>query len=160
MATISLRGLAASLTLSTALLANPTLATPIPDQGLTLEQVAKWLQSEGYRAEIVAKDGKRHINSATEGVSFSIFLDDCLTDGQCQSIQFDAGFDLKDGLTLARANEWNRTKRWAWISLDEENDPFLDMCVSLAPGSSFEALEDSLGVWSMMVVEAKTFIGW
>lgn len=154
------KSLAIASALSTSLLANATLAAPIPDKGLTIEEVTKWLQSEGYRAEIVTDDGDAYIKSATQGVNFILLLEDCTPSKTCKSVDFSSGFDLKDGITLDRANEWNSTKRWGSAYLDKENDPYLEMNVSLAPGSSFEALEDSLDTWNMMIVEFKTFIGW
>ncbi|MBI1406364.1 MAG: YbjN domain-containing protein [Caulobacter sp.] len=151
-----------SLALSCALLftlPQAVHAAEIPAKGLTLEAVADWLRGEGYRAQIVEEDGERRIKSALEGVNFEIFADDC--DGaDCLSLHLSTGFDLKEGITLEKANTWNRNKRWAAVSLDDENDPYLSMDVSLAPGSSFEALTDSLGIWSMMVRDMKTFIDW
>ena len=41
---------------------------PIPDGGLTLEEVIAWLQSGGYAAKVVTReDGKRHIESWSQG---------------------------------------------------------------------------------------------
>src|ERR1700691_4649765 len=60
-------------------LAAPTLAVaalthPIPDGGLTLEEVVAWLQSGGYAAKVATReDGKRHIESSSQGTLFNIF---------------------------------------------------------------------------------------
>jgi hypothetical protein len=51
---------------------------PIPDGGLTLEEAVAWLQSGGYAAKVVTReDGKRHIESWSQGTLFNIFTPGC-----------------------------------------------------------------------------------
>ncbi|MDB5471832.1 MAG: YbjN protein [Caulobacter sp.] len=143
-----------------ALLATPAMAQPIPAKGLKLDQMVTWLKDHGYRAEIVTEKGERHIRSGVEGVNFDVYMMDCKGGEVCESMQLLAGFNMKDGITLERANEWNKTKRWAMVSLDNENDPFLSTDISVAPGGSYEALEDALAVWANSVSAMKAFIDW
>lgn len=142
------------------LTASPTLAQPIPAKGLTVEEVATFLKSKGYRAEIVTdSDGHSDIKTGMEGLSVSVNVEDC-KGKHCESLQFVTGFDLKDGLTYERADEWNDVKRWASLSLDKDMDPYLSMDVSLTPGSSYEALTESVVIWEMMLDDAKGFLDW
>jgi hypothetical protein len=147
--------LAAGLVLT----AGPALAQPIPAKGLTVEEVATFLKSKGYRAEIVTENDGAYIKTGMEGLSVSVNVEDC-KDKRCESVQFVTGFNLKDGMTYQRADEWNDVKRWATMSLDNDMDPFLSMDVSLTPGSSYEALAESISIWEMMIDDAKVFLDW
>ena len=143
-----------------ALLATPAMAQPIPDKGLKIEQVASWLKDHGYRAEIINDNDGQRIRSGVEGVTFNVYMMDCHGGDTCESVQLLAGFNMTDGMTLEKANEWNKTKRWAMVSLDNENDPYLSTDISLWPGSSYEALQDAFSVWANSVSAMKTFIDW
>jgi hypothetical protein len=140
--------------------AAPALAAPIPEAGLTVEQIAEHIKSKGFRAEIVKQDdGKRVVKTGMEGRTVYIEPKDCNDGPKCISIQLLVGFDLKDGISYEKANDWNSSKRWAMVSLDKEMDPYLSMDVSLAPGGTYEALDDALGVWQNMLAEVKRFLG-
>ena len=135
----------------------------IPKGGLTLAEVVAWLQGAGYKAEIKStKDGEKFIGTAAEGGNFDLYLDDCDKDKRCTSLEFVAGFDLKDGLKdgQSKINEWNSSKRWLRGYVDKESDPWCIMDVSVAPGRSYDALDDDFTTWRTMMNEFKTFIGW
>jgi hypothetical protein len=56
-------------------------AKDLPAGGLTLEEMASWLQGEGYKAEIqTADDGSRNIYSAADGQNFHVDTYDCKGD--------------------------------------------------------------------------------
>ena len=61
------------------LIAAPTFAKDLPTGGMTVEEVAKWLQDGGYKAEIVtAKDGTKSIKTADPGAPYRF-------EGQCRN---------------------------------------------------------------------------
>lgn len=151
---------AATAALAWACAAGAVAAKDLPAGGMTLQEVAAWLQDQGYKAELKTDDsGDRYIASAAEGVNFDVHAYDC-TGGRCTSIQMVAGFDLDDGLSLEQANDWNRGKRYAKAYLDDERDPYIDFDINLSPGGTEAALNDNLGVWLMMLPAFRSHIGW
>jgi hypothetical protein len=140
--------------------AAPTLAAaalthPIPDGGLTLEEVIAWLQSGGYAAKVVTReDGKRHIESWSQGTLFNIFTPGCQS-GRCGSLELVFAFSSKGKFDVSRLNEWNSDVPWGKAYYDTVNDPCLDMDISLSPGGTFESLNDQFATWNNVL---STFI--
>jgi hypothetical protein len=129
-------------------LASPTLTHPIPDGGLTLEEVVAWLQSGGYAAKVVTReDGKRHIESWSQGTLFNIFTPGCQS-GRCASLELVFAFSSKGKFDVSRLNEWNSDVPWGKAYSDTVNDPCLDMDIALSPGATFELLNDQFGTWN------------
>jgi hypothetical protein len=123
-------------------------AKDLPAGGMTGQDVADWLQSQGYRAEIGRADnGRPKVASATQGTSFYVRFYDCQGD-RCASIQFTAGFDTKGAYSVDKANDWNTANRWVTSSMDKENDPWISQDIDLSPGGTYELLNDELKVWS------------
>jgi hypothetical protein len=123
------------------------IANPIPTGGMTAQNVADWLHSKGYKAEIgKANNGRPKIASATQGINFYVHFYDCKED-RCASIQFVAGFSTSGSYTTEKANTWNTDNRWITASMDNEKDPWISMDVDLWPGGTYELLNDELQVW-------------
>ena len=129
----------------------PALMHPIPDGGLTLEEVVAWLQSGGYTAKVVTReDGKRHIESWSQGTLFNIFTPGCQS-GRCGSLELVFAFSSKGKFDVSRLNEWNSDVPWGKAYYDTVNDPCLDMDISLSPGGTFESLNDQFGTWNNLL---------
>jgi putative hemolysin len=137
-----------------------TQAQVINKDGMTGPEVAAWLQKAGYKAAL-SKDetGDPLISSAADGHDFKVYFYDC-KDGRCKALQFSAGFDMKDGLTLAKANEWNRKNRYLKTYLDDDGDPYVQYDVNVNAGRTMAGLDDDFGVWTGMVGDFTTFIDW
>ena len=127
--------------------AQPAAARDIPSAGLTLEQVATWLQNAGYRAEIRTENGKRNVYSGSDGRNFHISMYDCKGGDVCGSLQFWVGFDTKGAFNPSQINQWNRKNRWVRAYVDDVNDPWLEMDVDLTPGGTYENLNDEFAIW-------------
>jgi len=136
--------------------AAPTLTHPIPDGGLTLEEVIAWLQSGGYAAKVVTReDGKRHIESWSQGTLFNIFTPGCQS-GRSASLELVFAFSSKGRFDVSRLNEWNSDIPWGKAYSDTVNDPCLDMDIALSPGGTFESLNDQFAAWNKIL---SAFIG-
>jgi len=134
-------------TLALALVSNAASAKDLPAGGMTINDLVNWLQGQGYKAEVqTAKDGSKNIYSAAEGSNFHIYQYDC-KNGRCGSLQFSVGFDTKGSFGPGPMNDWNRDNRWARAYVDKVNDPWLEYDVDLAPGGTFEMLNDEFGIW-------------
>lgn len=127
----------------------------------TEQVIAALLQNNGYRAELdYLSDGEPVIRSADGGSSFSIYFYDCDGGTRCRTIQFFSAYDLPQGMSLDRVNEWNRDYRFGKAYLDEEMDPFIEMDVNLDFGVSPENLLDTLDWWTVVMHGFEDFIGW
>jgi hypothetical protein len=127
---------------------SPTLLHPIPEGGLTIEEVAAWLQSEGYSASLVTgESGRRHIESITQGFPLNIFLGDCKGE-RCAFLEFAAGFAADGKFDISQINAWNYDNRWCRAYYDDVNDPWLRMDIDLWPGGTYESLKDRFATWN------------
>ena len=153
--------LASAVALTMAFASNVALAKDLPPGGFTVEDVAKWLQGAGYKAEIqTAKDGSSNVYSASDGVGFHVYMYDCKNGPRCGSIQFSVGFDTKGAWTAGKMNSWNSGNRWVRSYVDDANDPWVEMDVDLSPGGSWENLNDEFAVWRDMLGRFKQYINW
>mgnify|MGYP005998535175 CR=1 FL=1 len=147
--------LTSSILLSSFLLCTPAFAEV---DGSSPQYIAKLISDEGYRAQLENdSDGDPRIRSAAEGVKFSIRFYGCKSPRGCTSIQFSAGFDMKDGMTLKRANEWNRGKRFGKVYLDEENDPYIQMDVNTDFGVTDKNFLDTFDYWQLLLKSFNDF---
>lgn len=143
--------------------ASTAIAAPgdIHVDGMTGPEVAKWLQDAGYKAELTTdKSGDPLIKSAAGGVNFSVYFYDCTAKPRCKAVQFSAGFDLKQPLTAAKINEWNRNNRYLKAYIDDEGDPHVEYDVNINAGRNKAGLNDDFEVWTSMIDDFTTFIGW
>lgn len=151
-----LLALVAALTLG----AGGAHARPIPNAGLTVEEVAAWMKGAGYEPKIEKTDeGAPYVSAAKDGVQFEVDLYDC-NDGRCRALQFAAGFDLKDPLPPAKVNAWNAAKRYLRVYVDDNGDPTFAYDANLAPGGTYEALDDDLDIFVQLLPEVLEHIGW
>ncbi len=139
----------------------PAQARPIPDKGITVEEVAAFVKSAGFDPKIQKSDqGKPYVHATTEsGVNFDIDLYDC-TEGRCRALQFVASFDLKEPMPAAKVNEWNATKRYLRTYIDANGDPTFLYDANVAPGGTYEALQDDLDVFLQFMPDMLEHIGW
>lgn len=135
-------------------------ARPIPDAGLTIEEVSAFMKSAGFDPKIEKSDsGAPYVALKKDGINFDVDLYDCASN-RCRAVQFVASFDLKEPLAAAKANEWNLTKRYIRVYLDKSGDPIFAYDANLSPGGSYEALQDDLDVFVQFFPEMLEHIGW
>lgn len=121
---------------------------PIPDGGLTIEEVAAWLEGEGYSVNFVTgESGRRHIVTKSQGSPLNIFQGDCKGE-RCASLEFASGFDTHGQFDTSHINAWNYDNRWCRAYYDDVKDPWLRMNVDLWPGGTYEALSERLAIWN------------
>jgi hypothetical protein len=135
--------------------APPALAQPasiparaIPDGGLTIEEMAAWLEGEGYAVKFVTgESGKRHIETNSQGSPINIFFGDCKGE-RCAALEFAAGFSTHGKFDVSQINGWNYDNRWCRAYYDGDKDPWLKMNIDLSPGGTYEALSDRFEIWN------------
>jgi hypothetical protein len=149
----------AAVAVAIAAIAAPALAAPYAAGGVTPKEAAAALKAEGLPAEIVKDGDTTSIKSSSNGINWRIYLYGC-KDERCSSIQFSAGFDLDNGLSLEKANEWNYTKRFARAALDEDMDPYVRYDIDTESGFNTEAMALSIQTWQLIAPTFAAFIGY
>jgi Putative bacterial sensory transduction regulator/zinc-ribbon domain len=120
----------------------------IPDGGLTIEEMAAWLEGEGYAVKFVTgESGKRHIETNSQGSPLNIFMGDCKGE-RCAALEFAAGFSTHGKFDISQINGWNYDNRWCRAYYDSDKDPWLKMNIDLSPGGTYEALSDRFEIWN------------
>jgi hypothetical protein len=141
-----------------AALSSPASAKNLPDGGVTVADVAGWLQTAGYQAKIVtSQSGQQTIASSSGGTGFHVGFYDC-KNLRCGSIQFFAGFSTKGALNPVAMNGWNSSERWGRAYVDKTNDPWVEMDVDLTPGGTYELLDDEFATWRGTLGRFNTFV--
>jgi hypothetical protein len=141
-------------------IASPALGRPLPDGGVTAEEVASVLHQKGYKAQVTTDDsGDPMVRSASSGVDFLVVYYECNHKPRCASIQFYAGFK-KPGITPAQIAEWNATKRFGRAYLDDLSDPRVEMDVDVEHGTTTEAIGNAVERWVSVLTEFTKFIAW
>lgn len=125
------------------------------------EVIAMLVQEAGHPA-ILSEDslGDPMIESARGDVVWQLYFYDCISGGNCQSVQFYAGFDLAEGLPPQRVNDWHVERRYATVVLDAEGDPRLRYDVYIGAGMRAEAFIGAVETWDRVLVEFLDFIDW
>jgi hypothetical protein len=141
--------------LATGLLGIGLLCQPLAAQDLLSaanpDGLVAAIVAMGYPAEI-QKDGTGDpiIYSRANGGTFQIEFYGCTENRDCKTLRFFAGYDLENGTTLGKVNEWNSAQRFASAFLDAEDDPFLQMDVNTEGGVSLRSLETSFEAWQAL----------
>ena len=126
--------------------------------GMTIEEVAAILESEGLDANLRDGGEAGRIESDVSGGLFEILSVNCNTEGRCTEFLFIAGFDLANGFELEKINEWNAESLGGRAFLDDENDPFLDHVISVSGPGDSGAFREGLYLWAAAMEEFLDFI--
>lgn len=125
------------------------------------KSVADALQKLGYRAKIETdSEGDPVVRSAIEGIDYSLYFYGCTSGKLCKYLVFTASFDLPDGMTLERINEWNRAKIVGQAHLDDEADPHVEYFLTTVGGIGQGNFADAVDWWGVLIADFKTHIGW
>ncbi len=144
-----------------ALIASNTIATA-EITATDANVVMKAMQDFGLVATMgVDGQGDPKVSSRVSDTKFSVYFYGCQDNDNCSSILIKAGYDLNNGISALKVNEWNREKRFAKAYIDDEGDPFLEMDVNLDfDGVGNKNFEDTLDWWRLLVEDFEEFIDW
>jgi hypothetical protein len=144
------------------LLAAPTAAQDIPDDRLLTAAdpaaIAQAVRFYGRPAALETDEaGDPSIATGFGGIRGRIWFYDCNEAGRnCVGLQFQIGIGTVRKLTLAQVNDFNRNRRFATLSLDDEGDPILTHDLSMAPpGISAASFRDTLQLFDTQATELR-----
>ena len=123
--------------------------------------IAALIEDNGFPAEITVDGvGDPMILTSANGYDFQIYFYDCIENADCQALQFGAYFDMVDGMSLTRAQDFNKERRWVKVYLNDENDPIVEMDYNLRGGVTAENFNDTLEWWRITMGEFVTYINY
>lgn len=141
-----------------AFVALPAAAYTYPTGGVSAQEVASVLRAHSLPVEITKDDaGDPMIKSSSDDLNWRIYFYDC-TAGRCTSLQFSVGYDLDNGMTYSKCNEWNYTKRFGRCALDDEMDPYVRYDIDIAKGYTSESMAYALDTWLLVAPTFSKFI--
>lgn len=120
------------------------------------------IQDMGYPATLETdSSGDPKVVSKIDGTNYSIWFYGCDEYGRgCDTMNFSAGFDLKNGVDISVINNWNRKKLLGRAYVDDEYDPFLDHVVKADGGIPVPTFRGIVNHWELAIREYKEAIGW
>src|SRR5262249_26440469 len=77
------------------------------------------------------KQGDTRISGRMDGVRYGILFYGCQRAINCKSIQFYAGFEMREKPSAEKMNEFNRKYRFVRTYLDDDGDPAIELDVNL-----------------------------
>ena len=131
-------------------------ARPLPDGGVTAQEVAEVMRARKMPVELTTdKDGDPLINSNASGRKFGVYFYQC-KNKRCTAIQFSAGFQGAED-KAARIAEWNRTKRFGRAYLDGAT-VYVEMDMDMEHGATTEAVANNFERWAAVVEQFPKFV--
>ncbi len=127
----------------------------------TVDRIVKVLEKAGFEVEVNKADsGAPLIESTDASNPFSVHFYDCTDGKQCGTIQFESGWNLKNGINAVTIEQWNNDKIWGQAYRDKDKDPWLSVSVDLRGGVTEDNFLDVANKWKDLMPEFAKFIGW
>jgi len=135
--------------------AAPVAAADLPDGGMTASEVASWLRSNGYTAELspdTTQPGFQIVKSHSDSVNWDVYFYSCES-GRCAHIEYVVGWT--GTMDQSKITEWNHNHQFIRAYLDDKGEPFGEYDVDISPGGTYAMLDQSLKRWRQKLVEFK-----
>ena len=153
-----MKRLALGFAFSAFLLVPAANAANLPPGGMTAEEVAGWLLTQGYPAEVKpdpSTPSDKIISSSVDGINFDIYMYAC-NNGRCASLQYAAGWNPSQLPSTDRVNSWDREKRYIRCYTDSDSI-WAEYDIDIDPGGTYEQLSFSLKRWRSAVGSFKSY---
>ncbi len=139
----------------------PAAARPLPEGGVTRQDVITWLQQHGYTGEIRTFGESTYVavqfQNGPPGNDYSgIYFYDCVNE-RCAAIQYFAAFAGDDTTTIDKVNDWNSHKRTIRAYRRPSGSVTGEADADVSPGGSWELLDQTLTRWEQVLGVFKTF---
>ncbi len=100
--------------------------------------------------------------TTADGINYQVYFRNCTDNGDCEDIQFYAGFgfDADSKPAYETINEWNYTKRFGRAYLDGDQDPCLEMDLDLVVGVAPDYIDSTVALWQFVLAQYVEYIGY
>ena len=135
------------------MLALPLMAqgNPLPDGGVSGQEVAAALHTAGYPADITnERSGNPLIRSSNGKGLFFVHFFQCDAQLRCASIEFTAAVRHKSVSPMTVA-AWNRERRFGRAFMDTHGTAWISMDVETSHGITTEALAANIARWTTVI---------
>lgn len=137
--------------------AGPAFAQVIED-GSNVDEIVAIARDYGAATLEQQDNGNPRIAGKIKGLPYQVFFMNC-AGGKCEDVNFYAGFtDTKP--TMDALNDWNRNKRFGNAYLDSDLDAVIEYDVNLEYGVTRENLGAQFALWSLLLDQFATYIGY
>ena len=127
--------------------------------GSQVDEILNIARGYGAASLETQSNGDPKISGKMEGVTYHVFFMNCTDNKNCEDLNFYAGF-LDNKQTLEAINAWNRDKRFGKAYLDSDLDAVLEFDLNLEHGVSQKNLDSAFSLWSLMLDQYTTYIGY
>lgn len=129
--------------------------------GSSFDAMIASFERNGLEVELTEDSGGMPMLKSTDkDEPFSVYFYSCTDGKDCGFAQFSTGWNMEDGVTLAKIEEWNSTKVWGQAYRDDDKNPWLSMPVNLKGGVTVENFDDTVDWWKFILREFEDHIGW
>ena len=142
-----------------------TMATMVPVQaqpiltGNDVEEIVSIARGYGAARLERQSNGDPKITARFESVTYQVFFMNCTANANCEDLNFYAGF-LDSPQSVEAMNAWNRDRRFGKAYLDDALDPAIEFDVNLEHGVTRENLNAAFEVWTLVLDQYTSFIGY
>ncbi|MBI3156906.1 MAG: YbjN domain-containing protein [Burkholderiales bacterium] len=123
------------------------------------DQIVEIFKTDGFAAEIAAlSSGRPFVRFKVDGYNSSIYFYS-ETEGKpgfYRSIQFSTGF--RDKLSLDKANQWNRERRFIKVYADTDGELAFDLDIALDGGVTKKFLLERIADWRSLFSSVLAFV--
>jgi hypothetical protein len=127
--------------------------------GAMVDEILNLARGYGSANLETQSNGDPKITGKIEGVTYQVFFMNCTNNTNCEDLNFYAGF-LDNKQTLDVINAWNRDKRFGKAYLDSDLDAVVEFDVNLEHGVTRENLDAAFSLWSLILDQYTTYIGY
>jgi len=127
--------------------------------GSQVDEILNIARGYGSATLEAQSNGDPKISGKMEGVTYQVFFMNCTDNANCEDLNFYAGF-LDNKQTLEAINAWNRDKRFGKAYLDSDLDAVIEFDINLEHGVSQKNLDSAFELWSLVLDQYTTYIGY
>jgi hypothetical protein len=129
--------------------------------GQDADMIVAAFEKSGFKVTLSEDDdGDPLLESTDEDEPFTVHFYRCNDEHQCDAIQFVSGWNLTDGISLAKIEDWNQQKVWGQAYRDKNKDPWIAYAVNLKGGVSEENFADTIEGWRNIMRDFEKHIDW
>jgi hypothetical protein len=126
--------------------------------GAAVDEILNIARGYGSANLETQSNGDPKISGRIEGVLYQVYFMNCTNNSDCEDVNFYSGFDVTPDLDTI--NAWNRDKRFGKAYLDIEDDAVVEWDVNLEYGVTRDNVDAAFSVWSLVLGEFNTYIGY